>query len=276
MYGVRDGAERANGENLIEEIVFQIETFVTEKVGEVKVNMKDGLEKLEERKIALAGNNQHRTMKAVNDLALMLSEAMNQMQQQMSGMMAGSQMCNKPGGKGQGSAPSDKISKGQQGLNDAMKKMAQRMKDGKSGSSKEFAQMAAKQAAMRRALEEKRKKLQQQGKGKNGQELNDIIDQMNKTETELLNKQLTNEMLKRQQDILTRLLKHEKAERQREFDQKRKAERTEQLRHKMPPSLEEYIKKREAEIEQYKTVSPSLMPYYKYLVDQYYNLLKKG
>ena len=256
--------------------VFQIETFVTEKVGEVKVNMKEGLEKLEERKIGTAGNNQHRTMKAVNDLALMLSEAMNQMQQQMSGMMAGSQMCNKPGGKGQGSGPSDKISKGQQGLNEEMKKMAQRLKDGKSGSSKEFAQMAAKQAAMRRALEEKRKKLQQQGKGKNGQELNDIIDQMNKTETELLNKQLTNQMLKRQQDILTRLLKHEKAERQREFDQKRKAERAEQLKHQLPPSLEEYIKKREAEIEQYKTVSPALMPYYKYLVDQYYNVLKKG
>ena len=255
--------------------VFQIETFVTEKVGEVKSNMKDGLENLEERKIGVASNHQHRTMKATNDLALMLSEAMNQMQQQMSGMMSGSQMCNKPGGKGKGSGPSDKISKGQQGLNDQMKKMAERMKNGKSGSSKEFAQMAAKQAAMRKALEEKRKKLQEQGKGKNGQELNDLINEMNKVETELLNKKLTNEMLKRQQDILTRLLKDEKAERQREFDQKRKAERTDQLKHKLPPNLEEYIKKRAAEIEQYKTVSPALMPYYKFLVDQYYNVLKK-
>ncbi len=42
----------------------------------------------------------------------------------------------------------------------------------------------------------------------------------------------------------------------------------------MPPSLEEYIKKREAEIEMFKTVSPSLRPYYKMLVEEYYKSLK--
>ena len=42
----------------------------------------------------------------------------------------------------------------------------------------------------------------------------------------------------------------------------------------MPPSLEEYIKKREAEIEMFKTVSPSLRPYYKMLVEEYFKSLK--
>jgi hypothetical protein len=42
----------------------------------------------------------------------------------------------------------------------------------------------------------------------------------------------------------------------------------------MPPSLEEYIKQREAEIEMYKSVSPSLKPYYKNLVEDYYKSLK--
>ena len=44
----------------------------------------------------------------------------------------------------------------------------------------------------------------------------------------------------------------------------------------MPPSLEEYLKKREAEIDLYKSVSPSLRPYYKMLVEEYFNSLKQN
>ena len=260
--------------------VIQIESFVTEKVLEVKENMKESIEQLEERKQPQAANYQQRSMKNVNDLALMLSEVMNQMQQQMSGMMQGNQMCSKPGGQGgkPGNVPMDKITKGQGELNKQMEKMQQGQKDGKGGkggsggTSEEFAKMAAQQAALRQALREKQKQLQEQGKG--GTELQDLIDAMNKVETDLVNKRLTNEMLKRQQDILTRLLEAEQAERERKFDNKRKGETAEQYERKFPPSLEEYIKKREAEIEQYKTVSPSLRPYYKFLVQEYYNELK--
>lgn len=76
--------------------LFQIETFITDKVGEIKDNMAQSLEHLEERQKPQAADNQQRTMKGVNDLALMLSEMMNQMQQQMAAQMAGSQMCNNP------------------------------------------------------------------------------------------------------------------------------------------------------------------------------------
>ncbi|MCB0578287.1 MAG: DUF4175 domain-containing protein [Phaeodactylibacter sp.] len=254
--------------------VFQIESFITEKVTEVKDNMKQSLEDLEERRKLQASDHQQRAMKNVNDLALMLSEVMNQMQQQMSGMMAGNQMCNKPGGQGQsGKVPKDKLSQGQQSLNEQMKQMKERMEKGMGqGTSKEFAEMAARQAAMRKALKEKQKQLQEQGKG--SKELQEIIDQMDKSEEDLVNKRLTNEMMKRQQDILTRLLEHEKAERQREYDEQRKAEQATQQERRIPPSLEEYIKKREAEVEMYKAVSPALKPYYKSLVEQYLKSLK--
>ena len=149
------------------------------------------------------------------------------------------------------------------------------MEQGQGGSSEEFAKAAKKQAALRKALRELQKEKQQRGEGKGAQELQDIIDSMNKIETDLVNKQLTNEMLKRQKDIQTRLLEAEKAERQKEFEEKRKAEVASQKERKMPPSLEEYIKKREAEIEMYKQVSPALKPYYKYLVEEYFKSLKK-
>jgi hypothetical protein len=99
---------------------------------------------------------------------------------------------------------------------------------------------------------------------------------MDKNEMDLVNKRLNNETLKRQADILTRLLEAEKSERQREFDNKRKGESAEEKKKKLPPSLQEYLKKREAEIEMYKTISPDLKPYYRYLVDEYYKALKKS
>ncbi len=259
--------------------VFQIESFVTEKVTDIKSNMKDGIKQLEERKKPEAGEHQQRTMQNVNDLALMLSEVMNQMQQEMAGKMSGNQMCNKPGGKGgkKGKVPSDKISDAQGEMNKQMQKMKDALEKGKGKGkgpgSKEFAEMAKRQSELRKALKAKQQGLQEKGKG--SKELQDIIDEMNKVETDLVNKQLSNEMMKRQQDILGRLLEAEKAEREREYEQKRKAEVGAEKERKMPPSLEEYIKKREAEIEMYKAVSPSLKPYYKFLVEEYFKSLKK-
>jgi len=256
--------------------VTQIETFITEKVGEVKRNMKESIDQLEERKKPEAGNYQQRTMKNVNDLALMLNESMEQMQQQMSGMMSGSQMCKKPGeGNPQdGNVPMDKIGEGQKELNEKMKGMKEGMdKGGEGGSAKDFAKMAAQQAALRKALRELAD--EKKGQGNGSKEIEDLIEEMNKIETELVNKRLNNEMLERQQDILTRLLESDKAQREKEMEQKRKAESAKQKDRTMPPSLEEYLKKREREVEQFNKVSPALRPYYKQLVEEYFKELKK-
>ncbi len=265
--------------------VFEIESFVTEKVTEVKRNIKESLEQLEERKTSNATTQQQYAMTGMNDLALMLSEVMNQMQQQMAQQQSGDQMCenpgNKPGGKGKPS-----LSGMQQQLKDQMSEMEKMMKDGnkpggkdgkggKEGMSKEFAEMAAKQAAIRKELKKMNDQNKQQGKGANG-ELEKLMEEMDKTETDLVNKRLTNEMLKRQQDILTRLLEAENAQRQREFEKRRESKTAIEQERKMPPELEEYIKKREAEIEMYKSVSPALKPYYKTLVEEYFDSLKKN
>ena len=262
--------------------VDQIATFVNEKVVEIDQNLSGSMVELEERKVPEAEEHQRRTMKNVNDLALMLSESMQQMQEQAAGMMAGSQMCDKPGGKGKGKSgksgkePGDKISEGQKKLNEDMKKMHDGMKKGgQGGSAKEFAQAAARQAALRKALEQMRQDQQEQGKGGAGN-LDELIEQMDKIETDLVNKRLNAELLARQENIETRLLEAEKADRQREWDNKRKSEQAQEKRKELPPALQEYIKNREAEIELYNKVSPSLRPYYKQMVNEYYNSLKKN
>jgi hypothetical protein len=255
----------------------KIQTFVLDKVAEVKTDINESIDLLEERQTPQGISSQRSTMTNVNDLALMLNESLQNMQQSMASGMPGSQMCNKPGGKGQGKSgkvPMDKISDGQQGVGESLNKMMGNKEGGKGNSSKDFAKAAAKQAAMRKALEEM---AQQKGEqGQNTKELQEIIDQMNKIEEDLVNKRLDGELLKRQQEIKTRLLEAEKAERQREWDNKRKAEVGQDQKRELPPSLKAYLKKREAEVELYKTISPSLRPYYKYLVDEYFRELKRN
>ena len=257
--------------------VTQIESFVHEKVSDINFNLKKSLEQLEERNKVISSDHQQRTMTYLNDLALMLSEVMSQMQQQMANKMPGSQNCKKPGGKSSGKdgKPMDKITQGQQGLSEEMKKMSEQMKKGDQGKmSKEFAEMAAKQAALRKALKDLGQEKKEQGKGM--PELDNIAEEMNKIEIDLVNKRLNNETLKRQQDITTRLLEAEKSDRQRDQDEKRQAETAMQQKRSMPPALEQYIRQREAEIEQYKSVSPDLKPYYKFLVEEYYQSLKNS
>ena len=249
--------------------LFQIETFIVDKIGVVNNNIEGSIADLEERKIDEAAVSQQTVMKNLNDLAVMLSDVMKQMQQDMSSMMPGAQMCNKPGGKGM--KPSDKISEGQKGLNKQMKEG----KKGKEGNGKEgdglnakdFAEMAARQAALRKALEAKQKQLREQGKGSGG--LQDIIDQMNEQEKQLVNKRLTNEMMKRQEEILTRLLEHEKAEREQEYDEQRKSKSADQIKNDLPPALEEYLKEKERSLNLYKSTSPNLKPFYRMLTDEY-------
>src|SRR5690606_20946917 len=109
--------------------VTQIESFVVEKVADIKLNLKRSITQLEERNKAVSADHQQRTMTYLNDLALMLSEVMNQMQQQMASKMPGSQMCNKPGGNGAGKpgrVPMDKISQGQQELNQEMQQLLEK------------------------------------------------------------------------------------------------------------------------------------------------------
>ena len=65
----------------------------------------------------------------------------------------------------------------------------------------------------------------------------------------------------------------ERAQRSQEQDEKRKASQAIQQQSKVPASMQEYIKKREANIDEFRPVYPALTPYYKRLVEQYYNQL---
>ena len=93
---------------------------------------------------------------------------------------------------------------------------------------------------------------------------------MEKTETELYNKVISQETLNRQKEIMTRLLEAEKAARERELDNKRESKSADDNYDKPNLKFEEYKKEKMKELELIKTVPPGLDPYYKEKVNTYF------
>ncbi|MEJ8802593.1 DUF4175 family protein [Pontibacter sp. H249] len=244
--------------------VFQIQSFVTREVAAMNQSMDNSMKELKDRNLSRATAQQQLAMTSMNNLALMLNDALKQMQQamqQMQGKMAGKQKGNKPQPGNLGDL--------QQQLN---KKIEDLKKGGKSGKalSEELAKLAAEQEALRNALKELEKQGQKPGeKGKNG-ELGNLGKMMEQSETDLVNKRLTEQTIMRQREILTRLLEAEKSARERELDNKREAKTAQELNRKVPPSFEKYLKAKEKQTELLKTISPALSPYYKQKVNEYF------
>jgi hypothetical protein len=114
-------------------------------------------------------------------------------------------------------------------------------------------------------------KLKNKGKNPGG----DIADMMEQTEKDIVNKQISNETMKRQQEILTRLLESEKAEKEREQDEQRKSNEAKNENLSNPAQFLEYKRLKEKEMELLNTVPPSLTPYYKEKVNNYFNSVNK-
>ena len=99
---------------------------------------------------------------------------------------------------------------------------------------------------------------------------NGLIEKMEETEIDLVNKQLTKKTIQRQKEILTRLLEAEDALRERDKDEERKAETGQDYEKRLPKAFEKYLKIKEQETELLKTIPPKLYPYYKKEVNEYF------
>lgn len=259
--------------------VIEIESFITDKIFEINRNLDASINQLEARSVRKALVNQQYVMTGYNDLALMLSEVLQQMQQQMAMQMEGNQSCEKPGKGKPKSGKMTSLKKMQQQLSDQIQKMGEQMKPGEgqkkrgeqSLQSKELAKVAAKQQAIREALQKIKEGYKKESGGERSLgDLQKIIDEMKQNESDLVNKILSNELLNRQKNILTRLLEAENAERQRDEKEERKSEVATDISSKKPPALIEYLKKRKLSLDIYKQESPNLKPYYKNISEKYF------
>lgn len=247
--------------------MFQIQKFVMDESKSIEDNMKRSQTFFRNKQIPMVNYHQQSAMTSINNLANMLSDAMKQLQEQMKNAQQGQGMCPKPGEK----PGMQQLGKEQQKLNQMMQQMK---KEGGEMDGDKLGEMAAKQEAIRKKLKDAHDRMKRGEDGKPLGDMEKIMKDMIQSETELLNKQLTNEMLKRQQDILSRLLQADQSVRERELDDKRES-KTAKLKDKKSPeelSLEEYKNKIRQEL-----LKSNKLEYsndFLILIEQYYKKLE--
>ena len=246
-----------------------------------------------------ASTSMQYAMTAFNNLALVMAESLDQMQNQMrqnqqkkqnsnckNQGMKKSGNCSNPG-KGKPSAKSMKQM--QQELNKQMESLKKQLdKQGKDSKpngrkkigdkssmqmSEEFARMAAQQEMIRRMMQEYGQEMKQgdAGNAKLAREIDQMMKQMEQTENDLVNKVITQQTINRQQQIMTRMLEHEKAEMQREKEERRESREGKEMGHQPSASdLEQLKRMQEKNMELFRTVPPTLSPYYKAKVNDYF------
>jgi hypothetical protein len=261
----------------------QIETVINREIRSVNSNMKKSIAKMADRKTPEALSRQQFALTSLNNLALLLSETVQQMQA-AAAQAAGSGSCSKPGGGGKPSAGAmrklqeqmnKQLEEMRKGMQPGGKKKGEKpggMSPGNRGMSKQLAQMAAKQEALRQMAREYESQLQKEGEtGKGGAgEMKKLQELMEQTETDLVNKMITQETLMRQQEILTKLLEAETAEREREQEQRRESKEAKNEDYGNPEIFFEYIRQKNNETELLRTVPPNLNPFYRDKVDEYF------
>ncbi|MFN8116090.1 MAG: DUF4175 family protein [Bacteroidia bacterium] len=303
-----------------------ISATVNREISAINMNMGKAVNELAERQQSNAQMRMQYSMTSVNNLALLLNEALEQMQKQAKESKEskpGNGNCKKPG-KGQKPSSSSKPGQGkpsmanmkqmQQQLNKQLEELKKALEQqgnkpggqkpgdksgnkpggnkpgGQSGMgqqggqngmlpgmqgqgmSEQLAKMAAQQEALRRQMQQMMDKIKKEGGSNPG---GNIAEMMEQTEKDIVNRQITQETMKRQQDIITKLLESEKAEREREQDEKRKSNEAKNEILSNPTQFLEYKRLREKELELLNTVSPSLTPYYKQKVNEYFNSVNK-
>lgn len=233
------------------------------------------------------------SMTSLNNLALILAESLDKMEQQMrmnaqkkkSGQCKNTgksnQQCNNPGKK-----PSPKsMRQMQQELNkqmEALKKQLDKQGKQKNGRhqlgqgqtmSEEFAKMAAQQEMIRRMMQEYGTEMKSAsgGDSKLAKEIDQIMKQMEQTETDLVNRTITQQTINRQQQIMSRLLQHERAEMEREKEERRESHEAKDIYSQPSPAeLNKYNKQSQQGKDQLKTIPPTLYPFYREKTSEYF------
>lgn len=259
-----------------------VKPFIQTEVTKIQDYLSTSQNYLQDRNLSLAAKDQQFVLTSMNNLALMLKESMKEMKQKQKECKgkcnkAGNGSCSKPGGKGKSKKTSAREL--QQQLNKQMqalkKSMEQQGKQGQSQSasqqqmSEQFAKMAAQQEAIRKMLEDYENALKSEN-GVGDKSLEQLINDMKKTEKELVNRTITQQTIERQQSITTRLLKSERADIEKEKDDERKATEAKQTPRINPPKDWKFDESKSQQNEMLRSVPANLNYYYKEKANNYF------
>lgn len=258
-----------------------IKSIVLKEIEQINFNSDQTLQFLVNRQKNPANTRQQFVMTHINNLALMLAEALKSLKESQQNNSSCSSSgkskmkCKKPG---QGGKPSiATMRQMQKQLNEQLSKMQQQMQDAKSkgqGIGKQFneqlAKLAAQQEALRKQLNDLSNQIKGEGNTQMGKELDKLGNQMEQTEIELINKMINLQTLKRQQDIVTKMLESEKALNEREQEERRESNEGKDIFDRNVTKFEEYYKLQKKNNQDIlNKYLPTVNPYYKEKIKQY-------
>jgi hypothetical protein len=270
----------------------KIATFIDAELNTIATQHRATIEAIDDHRKKDIEKHQQLVMTSYNNLALLLNEALQAMQQQMNSEMQGNGSCENPGKgrpkSGQSMSTGDmkemlkkQLEEMQKGSNPGGNKPGSKPgsapgKEGEAGQglpglgTKELARMAAEQTAIRQRLEQLKQELNKEGKGL-GNQLNPLLKELEAQEKDLLLKRVNPQTIQRQKEILTRLLESENAIMKRGYEEKRESQSAKDLEKGNQIRFDEYKRSKWNELELIKSIDPSLQLYYKQRSDAYLN-----
>ncbi|MDD2530572.1 MAG: DUF4175 family protein [Bacteroidales bacterium] len=238
-----------------------------------------------------ATTSQQYAMTSMNNLSLLLAESLNNMQQEMKSKSDKScnsksqpkNQCNNPKA---GKKNPKTMRELQEALNKEMERLKKELENQKKGQegkprigenakiNEELAKMAAQQEMIRKMMQQYSNELKEEG-GKSAGELDNLMKQMEQTETDIVNKIINQQTINRQNNIITRMLQHEKAQQKQEQEQRRESTEGRDLIENTNNQFLEFNKLKNRELELFKQVPPVFSPYYKEKVNEFFNKFER-
>ena len=254
-----------------------IQNFVFDELHTIESQTENAMKQLNNLNLAPATRHQQTAMMSMNNLALMLAESLENMENSMSSMGMGMPMQSCKNNSGQSSKNMKNMQQLQQQLGQQLKQMQQQMQQSgqqmPNSMSEQFARMAAEQEMLRQGMQQMLNEMKENGQiGDDG--LNEIIKDMEKLEEDLVNKKINQQMIERSKRIESRMLESQKAQEKRDQEEKRKSNEYKgpHFDRKIDEYLYEQTLKKNQEF--LRTNPVEYAPYYKEKINDYY--LKKN
>lgn len=249
----------------------QISNMVNKELVQMQLYLDKASEQMEEALFGNARVSQMFVMTSANNLALLLNEALENLENQMANAQPGDQQCENPGN---GKPGMNLLKQASESIKQQLERMIEQMKNGDgSQMSQQMGQSLMQHEMMQQMLRDIMNNGNiGEGAKKQLQEIDKLLEQNRK---ELMNKNINPTTINRQNLITTRLLEAEKAEMEREFENKRDSKTAEEF-YSNPAKYFEYKGKENYSIEYLNKNTHQLNNFYNKKYKEYINKIQKN
>lgn len=241
----------------------------------IEDGMMESCVQLQERNTSKANRSQHEALKNANDLILILSESLKNIENSSSG--AGGKTSKKRKQKPKQQQDSQQLSEmrsAQESMKNQLRDLLNQMKSGESAeTNKELAKMLMQNEIYQQLLEQMMRNADIDGQ--TAKLLQEAKKLMEKTHSEFANKKLSIQTVMRQQNIVTKLLEAENAEAERDTDNNRESTTAKNIDGKTPKNWQEDITF-EKNMDVLKQTNLKLNSFYKAKYEEYLNSVNNG